>query len=35
MHATTTTRNLRNIVGGALIALSLATGCLMGIVETA
>ena len=35
MHATTTTRNLRNIVSGAVIALSLATGCLIGIVETA
>jgi|SwirhisoilCB2_FD_contig_31_1099951_length_307_multi_2_in_0_out_0_1 hypothetical protein len=35
MHATTTTRNLRNIVSGALIALTLATGCLTGAVETA
>jgi len=34
MHATKTTWNLRNTVSGALIALSLATGCLMGIVET-
>jgi hypothetical protein len=33
MHATTW--NLRKIVSGALIALSLATGCLMGVVETA
>ena len=27
--------NLRNIVSGALIALALATGCLMGVAEMA
>jgi hypothetical protein len=30
-----TTRTLRNVVSGALIALSLVTGCLIGAVETA
>jgi len=35
MHATMTNWNLRNIVSGALIAFTLATGCLMGAVETA
>ena len=35
MHATMATWNLRNIVSGALIALALTTGCLIGAVETA
>jgi len=35
MHATMTTWNLRNIICGALIALALATGCLIGAVERA
>ena len=35
MHTTMTTWNLRNIVSGALIAFTIATGCLIGAVETA
>ncbi|HET7055465.1 MAG TPA: hypothetical protein VFI12_03330 [Thermomicrobiales bacterium] len=35
MHATNATWSLRNIASGALIALTLATGCLIGAVESA
>jgi hypothetical protein len=35
MHATTTTWNLRNIVSGALITITLGIGCLIGTVDTA
>ena len=35
MHATQTRKRMRTVVTGTLVALTLATGCLIGTVQTA